>query len=134
MKDALALTLITALIVALAVPATAGSLELANDPATGRPGTFAEEEIRREATAKGTALSKDANATRIAITVEKDDKATAQSYSIRVKNENGRRVGYVDVTALTAKVAADIDIARNWKPGSLKDDGKRAGIGKNFQK
>jgi hypothetical protein len=44
------------------------------------------------------------------------------------------RVGYVDVTALTAKVAADIDIAKNWKPGSLKDDGKRAGIGKNFQK
>ena len=44
------------------------------------------------------------------------------------------RVGFVDVTALTEKVAADIDIAKNWKPGSLKDDGKRAGIGKNFQK
>ncbi len=44
------------------------------------------------------------------------------------------RVGFVDVTALTEKVVADIDIARNWKPGSLKDDGKRAGIGKNFQK
>ena len=44
------------------------------------------------------------------------------------------RVGYVDVTALTEKVAADLDIARNWKPGSLKDDGKRAGTEKGFRK
>ncbi|MCA9010952.1 MAG: hypothetical protein KDB01_14470 [Planctomycetaceae bacterium] len=43
------------------------------------------------------------------------------------------RVGYVDVTALTEKVAADIDIARNWKPDSLKDDGKRSGSEKGFR-
>ncbi len=43
------------------------------------------------------------------------------------------RVGYVDVTALTEKVAADLDIARNWKPGTLKDDGKRAGTEKGFR-
>ena len=43
------------------------------------------------------------------------------------------RVGYVDVTALTEKVATDIDIARNWKPGSLKDDGKRSGSEKGFR-
>jgi hypothetical protein len=35
------------------------------------------------------------------------------------------RVGHVNVTALTKTVAADLDIARHWKPGSLEDDGKR---------
>lgn len=43
------------------------------------------------------------------------------------------RVGYVDVTALTEKVAADLDIARDWKPGSLKDNGRRAGTEKGFR-
>jgi len=32
------------------------------------------------------------------------------------------RIGYVDITALTAKVADDIAIARSWQPGSLKFD------------
>jgi hypothetical protein len=44
------------------------------------------------------------------------------------------RVGYVNVTELTKKVAADIDIAREWKPGTLKDDGKRTGSEKGFRK
>ena len=43
------------------------------------------------------------------------------------------RVGYVNVTDLTEKVAADLEIARNWKPGSLKDDGRRAGSEKGFR-
>lgn len=43
------------------------------------------------------------------------------------------RVGYVDVTALIEKVAADLDIARNWNPGSLKDDGNRSGSEKGFR-
>ena len=43
------------------------------------------------------------------------------------------RVGYVDVTALTGRVAADIDIARDWRSGSLKDDGKRSGSEKGFR-
>ncbi len=43
------------------------------------------------------------------------------------------RVGYVDVTALTEKVAADLDIARDWKPGTLKDDGRRSGSEKGFR-
>jgi hypothetical protein len=69
------LTLLTALVVALSVPAGAGSLELVNDPATGGPGKFAMEEIRREAEAHGMTLGSDAQATRIALTVEKDGKA-----------------------------------------------------------
>ncbi len=44
------------------------------------------------------------------------------------------RLGYVDITALTEKVAADIQIARDWKPGTLKDDGKRGGSEKGFRK
>ena len=44
------------------------------------------------------------------------------------------RVGHVDLTALTEKAAADLDVARTWKPGSLKDDGKRSGTEKGFRK
>jgi hypothetical protein len=35
---------------------------------------------------------------------------------------------------LTEQVAADLDIARNWKPGTLHDDGTRAGSEKGFRK
>jgi hypothetical protein len=31
-------------------------------------------------------------------------------------------------------VNADLDLARKWKPGSLKDDGKRGGTEKAFRK
>jgi hypothetical protein len=44
------------------------------------------------------------------------------------------RVGYVNVTELTEKVAADLQIARNWKPGTLKDDGRRSGSERGFRK
>jgi hypothetical protein len=43
-------------------------------------------------------------------------------------------VGHVNVTALTEKVAADLDLARHWKPGTLKDDGRRSGSEKGFRK
>jgi hypothetical protein len=44
------------------------------------------------------------------------------------------RVGYVDVTALTEKVRADVGIAREWKPGTLKDDGRRSDSETGFRK
>ncbi|MCL4181466.1 MAG: carbohydrate-binding family 6 protein, partial [Verrucomicrobia bacterium] len=44
------------------------------------------------------------------------------------------RVGQVNVTALTEKVAADLELARSWKPGTLKDDGRRSGSEKGFRK
>ena len=44
------------------------------------------------------------------------------------------RLGVVDITALTEKVSADLDIARSWKPGTLKDDGRRSGSEKGFRK
>jgi hypothetical protein len=44
------------------------------------------------------------------------------------------RVGFVDITELTEKAAADLALARDWKPGSLKADGKRGGTEKGFRK
>ena len=44
------------------------------------------------------------------------------------------RLGVVNITALTEKVAADVTLARSWKPGTLKDDGKRGGSEKGFRK
>ena len=44
------------------------------------------------------------------------------------------RLGYVDITALTEKVADDLTLARSWKPGTLKDDGKRGGNERVFRK
>ena len=44
------------------------------------------------------------------------------------------RVGFVDITALTERVAGDLDLARNWNPGTLNDDGKRGGTEKGFRK
>lgn len=43
------------------------------------------------------------------------------------------RVGFVNITELTAKAAADIGIAQTWKPGSLIDDGKRNHTEKGFR-
>jgi len=42
------------------------------------------------------------------------------------------RVGYVDVIALTGRVADDIDIARNWTPGTLKNAGRGSDTEKGF--
>jgi len=43
------------------------------------------------------------------------------------------RLGHVDTTAITEQVAADIEIAKGWKPGNLKDNGKRSGAEKGFR-
>jgi hypothetical protein len=71
--------------------ALAGSIELVNNPATGAPGKFAAEEIRREARARGIAIGAAATATRVVLSVEKGAGGAAQSYNIRVQNEGGRR-------------------------------------------
>lgn len=43
------------------------------------------------------------------------------------------RVDYVDDSTLTAKAAADLEIARGWKPGTPRDDGRRSGAEKGFR-
>lgn len=112
-------TLLTALIVALSVPAVAESLQLVNDPATGGPGKFAAEEIRREAKAKGMALDEGTNATRLGLTLEKDGKAAAQSYSIRVQNEGGRRIITVRGADEAGAMYGGLDIAEAIRTGTL---------------
>ena len=113
------LTLLTPLIVALSVPALAASLELVNTPATGGPGKFAVEEIRREAAAKGMTFGNDATATRIVLTVEKESDDAAQSYSIRVRNEGGRRVITVRGADAVGAMYGGLDIAEAVRTGTL---------------
>ena len=111
------LTLFTALMVALSVPAKAANLELVNAPATGGPGKFAAEEIRREATAKGITLGEDAQATRVVLTVGKE--AAAQSYRIRVQNENSRRVITVRGADAAGAMYGGLDVAEAIRMGTL---------------
>jgi hypothetical protein len=44
------------------------------------------------------------------------------------------RVGVVNVTALTAKVAGDVDIARAWRPGTVSREVPKDGTEKGFRK
>jgi hypothetical protein len=43
------------------------------------------------------------------------------------------RLGYVDISVLTEAAAADLDLAREWTPGSLADDGRRGGTERGFR-
>jgi hypothetical protein len=111
---------LTVLMVVLSVPVVAGSLDLTNDAATGGPGQFAAEEIRREANAKGMTLGHDATATRIALTVVgKGSNAAAQSYSLRVQYEGGRRVITVRGADETGAMYGGLDIAEALRTGTL---------------
>lgn len=44
------------------------------------------------------------------------------------------RVGYVDVTAITKHVAQDIEIAKQWVPGTIGDTTKKPGTEKGFRR
>ncbi len=43
------------------------------------------------------------------------------------------RLGYVDITALTEKVAADVEMARQWKPGSVREAPRGSETEKGFK-
>ena len=105
------------LVLFFAAPVMAADLDLAKDLATGKPGEFAEAEIRREAAAKGLALGTGANATRIRLTAMKE--GAPESYSIRVKDDNGQReitvVGADEVGAMYG----GLDIAEAIRLGTL---------------
>jgi hypothetical protein len=109
------------LIPLLAAPMAAwqGSLDLVNDPATGEPGRFAMEEIRREAKSRAMALDNSASATRIRLTVEKDAKAAAQSYRLIVRKDNGRRVIEARGADETGAMYGGLDIAEAIRTGML---------------
>ncbi|MBM3856303.1 MAG: hypothetical protein FJ399_24615, partial [Verrucomicrobia bacterium] len=110
---------IMSLLLALALPALAASLELVNDPATGGPGKFAADEIRREAAARGLSLGADARATRVALLVEKDSGAIAESYRIRVRTEGDRRVITVRGADATGAMYGGLDIAEAIRTGTF---------------
>jgi hypothetical protein len=101
------------------LPILAGTLELVNEPATSAPGQFAAAEIRREAGAHGIPLGKDANATRVVLTVDKTANAAPQSYSIRVQNTNGRRIITVRGADETGAMYGGLDIAEAIRLRSL---------------
>jgi hypothetical protein len=44
------------------------------------------------------------------------------------------RVGRVDITALTARVAADLELARQWQPGTIEYEGPRVGTERGFRR
>ena len=104
--------------------ALAASLVLSNDPATGGPGRFAAEEIRREAAAKGMTLGDDSQATRVSLSVEKDGKADPQSYRIDVKSEGARRLITVRGADAAGAMYGGLDVAEAIRLGmfdTLKD-------------
>ncbi len=116
-----------------AVPAsaTAGILQLTGDAAAGGPGKFAAEELRRQAEAHGMALGDNANAIRVALTVEKAEGAVAQSYSIGVQNEGGRRIITVRGADAAGVMYGGLDVAEAIRTGtfdSLKDSAHKPHI------
>jgi hypothetical protein len=108
-----------ALMVALSVSAVSSGLELANDAATGGPGEFAVQEIRREAEASGMTLGTDASPTRIALTVGEPGAAAPQSYRIRVESDGGRRVITVRGADAAGAMYGGLDIAEAIRTGTL---------------
>jgi hypothetical protein len=108
-----------ALIFTFTLPALGVGLELTNDPATGAPGRFAADEIRREAAAKGMTVGAGSEGTRVALTVGKEVNAAAQSYSILVQNEGGRRTITVRGTDAAGAMYGGLDIAEAIRTGTL---------------
>ena len=99
-------------------------LLLSVEPGTAGPGKFAAEEIRREALAHRMTMGDGNKATRVVITLEEVGDANAQSYSIRVKNEGGRRTVTVRGADPTGAMYGGLDVAEAIRTGmldSLKD-------------
>jgi hypothetical protein len=107
------------LLSALSFSALAASIDLITDPATGGPGTFAAEEIRREAVAQGMTLGADADATRVSLLVCNASNAVAQSYYIRVQNTAGRRTITVQGVDAAGAMYGGLDIAEAIRTGTL---------------
>ena len=119
--------MICALLCALSSSAFAAqTLTLTLDAASAGPGKFAAEEIRREAAARGMSVigadaKAPADATHIKLTVGAPAgiKAVAQSYSIRVQNEGGRRVITVRGADAAGAMYGGLDIAEAIRTGTL---------------
>jgi len=104
---------------AVSFSALAASLQITHDPATGGPGKFAAEEIQREALANGMTLGADPAATRVSLLVGNESNAVAQSYSIRVKQEGGRRTITVRGADAAGAMYGGLDIAEAIRTRTL---------------
>jgi hypothetical protein len=98
--------LATLLFAPLAV--SAAGIDLTNDSTTGEPGKFAATEIKREADAKGSDL-------KVTLTVEKDAKASPQSYRIVREGKTIRVIGADESGAMYG----GLDIAEAIRLGML---------------
>ena len=107
------------LLSALSFSALAASIDLITDPATGGPGQFAAEEIRREAVAKGMTLGDDPAATRVSLLVGNASNAVAQSYCIRVKQEGDHRTITVRGADAAGAMYGGLDIAEALRTRTL---------------
>lgn len=120
-------TLLGALLGALSASAFAAqTLTLSLDPASAGPGIFAGEEIRREATARGiTVVSAEAKSPAdtiritLAVGVPAGANAAAQSYGIRVRNENGQRTLSVRGADAAGVMYGGLDLAEAIRTGTL---------------
>ncbi|MBM4155255.1 MAG: carbohydrate-binding family 6 protein [Lentisphaerae bacterium] len=101
------------------VVALAAGLEVVTDSATGGPGRFAVEEIRREAAAKGMTSGEDAKGARVLLAVETDKVSVAQGYSIRVRDEGGRRVIAVNGADPAGAMYGGLDVAEAIRTGTF---------------
>ncbi len=100
-------------------PAMAAEIQFSVAKSAGQPGQFAADEIRREAAAQGLTIGDAAQATRVFISVEQDDKAAAQSYRIHVKSEGGRHFITVRGVDPVGAMYGGLDIAGAIRFGRL---------------
>lgn len=103
------------LFVLLSPFADAANLHLDVAKNFGAPGTFAAEEIRREAAAKGMTVVEDATAIRVSLTVGNNTKASTQSYRIQRDGSNIRVIGADAVGAMYG----GLDVAEAIRHGTL---------------
>ena len=119
-------TLLFALLCIVSGPAFAArTLTIVVDAPAAGPGQFAGDEIRREATAQGLAIAGDgaqapADAVRISLRVgAAETHGAAQSYSIRVRRENGGATITVIGADAAGAMYGGLDVAEAIRTGTL---------------
>lgn len=118
-RSAAAVSALVAVLLLAPLTAWARSFELVNAPATGGPGKFAADEIRREAAAQGMTPGTGADATQIVLAVGKEGSVAPQSYNIRVGAEGGRRIITVRGADEAGAMYGGLDIAEAIRTGTL---------------
>jgi hypothetical protein len=103
----------------LAASAAAASLDLVNHSATGEPGKFAAEEIRRAAATRRPDFDPAGATHRVVLSVEPAAGAGAESYRIRIRSEAGRRIVAVVGSDPTGAMYGGLDVAEALRTGTF---------------